>query len=158
MRKYLANSSSDPALKSYEPLFAKYFDLIVKKLGQTWQKYEDIGVVVWYNLTTFDITGSLAFGQDFSGVASGREHFWIAIANKRLRLGALSSRFRLFPMLSTVVQTLFGSLIDKLLHDSRRHQKYTMDLVQENGNPISITTRNCSFQDNRQLSQTGRAF
>lgn len=140
MRKYLASSFSDRTLKSQEPLIARCVDLFVEKLGEAGQKTEGTDIVVWYNLTTFDIIGSLAFGQDFGGVASGREHFWVAIVTKSLRLGALADCFRRFPMLSTVIQTLFASFIDKVLQDSRKHQKYTMDLVQKYGSPMLTTT------------------
>lgn len=130
MRKYLASAFSDRSLKAQEPLIAHSVDLFVKKLGEAGQGNRGTNMVMWYNLMTFDIIGSLAFGQDFGGVESGTEHFWVAIVSKSLRLGALADFFRRFPMLSTIVQTVFSSFIDKLMVENRKHQQYTMDLVQ----------------------------
>lgn len=130
MRKYLASAFSDRSLKAQEPLIAHSVDLFVKKLGEAGQGNRGTNMVMWYNLMTFDIIGSLAFGQDFGGVESGTEHFWVAIVSKSLRLGALADFFRRFPMLSTIVQTVFARFIDKLMVENRKHQQYTMDLVQ----------------------------
>ncbi|KXH53928.1 benzoate 4-monooxygenase cytochrome P450 [Colletotrichum salicis] len=77
------------------------------------------------------MVADLAFGKDFGGgVDSGKEHFWVSIVTKSLRMGALADCFRRFPALASIVQIVFSGLIDKLLKDSRTHQKYTMDLVQ----------------------------
>ncbi|THC90396.1 hypothetical protein EYZ11_010137 [Aspergillus tanneri] len=84
---------------------------------------------MWYNLTTFDIIGSLAFGQDFGGVESGSQHFWVSIVTKSLRLGALADCLRRFPAAGAVFQWLFSGSVNKLMEENRRHQNYTMDLV-----------------------------
>lgn len=88
-------------------------------------------MVMWYNLVTFDIIGSLAFGQDFGGLESGTEHFWVSIVSKSLRLGALLNCFRRFPAVATVFLWLFSGLIDNLLKENNRHGQYTMDMVQK---------------------------
>lgn len=130
MRKYLASAFSDRTLKAQEPLVAEIVDRFVQKLGAAGQAREGTDIVMWYNLTTFDIIGSLAFGQDFGGVESGTEHFWVSIVSKSLRLGAMADCFRRFPIPAMIGQKLFSGLIEKLLEDNRKHQKYTMDLVQ----------------------------
>ncbi|KAB8216381.1 benzoate 4-monooxygenase cytochrome P450 [Aspergillus novoparasiticus] len=130
MRKYLASAFSDRTLKSQEPLIAETVDRLIEKLGQAGQTKQGTDMVMWYNLTTFDIIGSLAFGQDFGGVESGTQHFWVSIVTKSLRLGALADCFRRFPALSVIVQTLFSGMINKLMEENRKHQKYTADLVQ----------------------------
>nr|POE75176.1 cytochrome p450 monooxygenase hmp1 [Quercus suber]POE94744.1 cytochrome p450 monooxygenase hmp1 [Quercus suber] len=131
MRKYLATSFSDRTLRSQEPLIAACVDRFVEKVGEAGQVEGGTDIVMWLNLTTFDIIGSLAFGQDFGGVSSGKQHFWVSIVTKSLRLGALADCFRRFPTMAAVVQKLGSSFIDKLMQDNRRHQKYTMDVVQK---------------------------
>jgi cytochrome P450 len=130
MRKYLSSAFSDRSLRAQEPLVAEAVDRFVDKIGQAGRAPQGTDLVMWYNLTTFDIIGSLAFGQDFGGVESGTQHFWVSIVTKSLRLGALADCFRRFPMLAAVFQKLFSRLIDKLMEDNRKHQKFTMDLVQ----------------------------
>ncbi|TDZ61724.1 Cytochrome P450 monooxygenase BOT4 [Colletotrichum trifolii] len=130
MRRYLSGAFSDRSLKSQEPLVAACVDELVGKLGEAGRGGGGANVVMWFNLVTFDIIGSLAFGDDFGGVEQGKEHFWVAIVTKSLRLGALADCFRRFPAVSVIVQTVFSGFIDKLMAESRTHQKYTMNLVQ----------------------------
>lgn len=130
MRRYLGTAFSDRSLKSQEPMVAECVDRLIEKIGTVDVGTRVTDMVMWFNLATFDIIGSLAFGKDFGGVDSGKEHFWVSIVTKSLRMGALADCFRRFPALAGIAQTVFSSLIDKLLKDSRTHQKYTMDLVQ----------------------------
>ncbi|KAK1450060.1 benzoate 4-monooxygenase cytochrome P450 [Colletotrichum melonis] len=130
MRRYLGTAFSDRFLKSQEPMVAECVDRLIEKIGMVDVGTQGTDMVMWFNLATFDIIGSLAFGKDFGGVDSGKEHFWISIVTKSLRMGALADCFRRFPALAGIAQTVFSGLIDKLLKDSRTHQKYTMDLVQ----------------------------
>lgn len=131
MRKYLASAFSDRSLNAQEPLIAESVDRFVEKIGEAGQGPRGTDLVIWYNLTTFDIIGSLAFGQDFGGIESGTEHFWVSIVTKSLRLGALADCFRRFPAAATVFQWLFSGLIGKLMEENRRHRRYTMELVQK---------------------------
>ncbi|KXH34685.1 benzoate 4-monooxygenase cytochrome P450 [Colletotrichum nymphaeae SA-01] len=130
MRRYLGTAFSDRSLKSQEPMVAECVDRLIEKIGMVDVGTQGTDMVMWFNLATFDIIGSLAFGKDFGGVESGMEHFWVSIVTKSLRMGALADCFRRFPALAGIAQTVFSGLIDKLLKDSRTHQKYTMDLVQ----------------------------
>ncbi len=69
MRKYLSNAFSDRSLKEQETLITETVDLFIDQLGKYGAKGVDM--VMWFNLTTFDIIGDLAFGEPFKGVASG---------------------------------------------------------------------------------------
>ncbi|EMD59105.1 hypothetical protein COCSADRAFT_176329 [Bipolaris sorokiniana ND90Pr] len=130
MRRYLSSAFSDRSLKSQEPLIAESVDRLVEKLEEAGHGAHGTNMVMWFNLVTFDIIGSLAFGKDFGGVEAGKEHFWVAIVTKSLRLGALADCFRRFPAVSVVVQKICSRFIEKLMTENRKHQKYTMDLVQ----------------------------
>jgi cytochrome P450 len=130
MRRYLSSAFSDRSLKSQEPLIAESVDRLVDKLEEAGRGTHGTNMVMWFNLVTFDIIGSLAFGKDFGGVEAGKEHFWVAIVTKSLRLGALADCFRRFPAISVAVQKICSRFIDKLMTENRKHQKYTMELVQ----------------------------
>ncbi|CBX99323.1 similar to cytochrome P450 monooxygenase [Plenodomus lingam JN3] len=130
MRRYLSSAFSDRSLKSQEPLIAECVDRLVNKLEEAGCGAHGTDLVMWFNLVTFDIIGSLAFGKDFGGVEAGKEHFWVAIVTKSLRLGALADCFRRFPAVSVVVQKRCSRFIEKLMTENRKHQKYTMDLMQ----------------------------
>ncbi|EUC39618.1 hypothetical protein COCMIDRAFT_10305 [Bipolaris oryzae ATCC 44560] len=130
MRRYLNSAFSDRSLKSQEPLIAECVDRLIEKLEEAGRGPHGTNMVMWFNLVTFDIIGSLAFGKDFGGVEAGKEHFWVAIVTKSLRLGALADCFRRFPVVSVVVQKICSRFIEKLMTENRKHQKYTMNLVQ----------------------------
>lgn len=71
MRKYLAHAFSDRSLKAQETLVAEVVDLLIKQLGVHATGEMGADMVMWFNLTTFDIIGSLAFGESFGGLESG---------------------------------------------------------------------------------------
>ncbi|KAK3044115.1 hypothetical protein LTS18_002142, partial [Coniosporium uncinatum] len=70
MRKYLSHAFSDRSLKAQEYLVSEVVDLFIAKLGERGTNAEGTNMVMWYNLCTFDIIGSLAFGESFEGVQS----------------------------------------------------------------------------------------
>ncbi|KAJ5674729.1 benzoate 4-monooxygenase cytochrome P450 [Penicillium maclennaniae] len=138
MRRYLASAFSDRSLKAQEPLIAAVVDEFIEQIGIKGK--DGLDLVLWFNLTTFDIIGSLAFGQDFGGVKSGTHHFWVSIVVKSLGLGALADCFKRFPWAAKCFLALFPGLLKKLAHDTRRHEAYTMDLVKKRiANPTGRT-------------------
>lgn len=71
MRKFLSHAFSEKSLKAQEPLISEVIDEFVMQLGATASTETGVDITKWYNLTTFDIIGSLAFGESFGGVKSG---------------------------------------------------------------------------------------
>lgn len=154
MRKYLSGAFSDRSLREQEYLIAEVVDQFIEMLDSGEGGGKELDLVNAFNLTTFDIIGSLAFGESFGGVASGletrlpslvygpfgliswyvgKEHFWVSIVISSLGKGALADCFKRFPWFSTAVQTLFSGFIKKLLEDTRKHEAYSMELVQRCG-------------------------
>ena len=71
MRRFLRDAFSDRSLREQESLISQHIDEFVDRIGEAGSSPEGIDIVMWFNLATFDIIGSLAFGQSFNGVASG---------------------------------------------------------------------------------------
>lgn len=78
MRKFLSHAFSEKSLKAQEPLISEVIDELVVQLGTRASNETGVDIANWYNLTTFDIIGSLAFGESFGGVKSGRDPLLIA--------------------------------------------------------------------------------
>ena len=78
MRKYLGGAFSDRSLREQEYLVAEVVDQFIEMLdnssGEEDGSGKELDLVNAFNLTTFDIIGSLAFGEPFGGVAFGL--FW----------------------------------------------------------------------------------
>lgn len=71
MRRYLRDAFSDRSLREQEHLISEIIDHFVDRIGVESDSQLAIDLVLWFNLMTFDIIGSLAFGQSFGGVDSG---------------------------------------------------------------------------------------
>ena len=71
MRKYLAHAFFNRSLKAQESLVTNVVDLFITQLDVHASGEKAADMVMWFNLTTFDIIGSLAFGESFGGVQSG---------------------------------------------------------------------------------------
>ena len=72
MRKDLSHAFSDRSLKEQEDLVGEVVDEFIEQLGANAAGEEGANMVLWFNLTTFDVIGSLAFGESFGGLKSGR--------------------------------------------------------------------------------------
>jgi hypothetical protein len=76
MRKTFSHGFSSTALSAQEDLVQGFVDLLIRQMKQNYlEKPGD--VVKWYNYTTFDTIGELAFGDPFRCLASGKTtNFW----------------------------------------------------------------------------------
>lgn len=72
MRRYLRDAFSDRSLREQEHLISEVIDRFVDRIGEESKSQSGLDIVLWFNLMTFDIIGSLAFGQSFGGVDSGK--------------------------------------------------------------------------------------
>lgn len=68
MRKYLSHAFSDRSLKEQEYLVSEVVDQFIDTIGTKGAPSgPGINLVTWFNLMTFDIITSLAFGEAFGG-------------------------------------------------------------------------------------------
>ncbi|KAK3687929.1 cytochrome P450 [Podospora appendiculata] len=131
MRKYLSHAFSDASIKKQEALIAENVDLLIRELGSVGLGSEGINIVKWFNLTTFDIIGSLAFGESFGGLSSQIFHFWIDLVTKALRQGALADTMSRFPFVAFLFRTLMPGTIRKFSEDTKTHENHTMALIEK---------------------------
>jgi cytochrome P450 len=78
-RKALSHAFSEKALRDQEPLLKVYIDLMIEKMKSVAASETPTDMVKWYNLTTFDILGDLAFGESFDGLKNNTLHSWVAM-------------------------------------------------------------------------------
>lgn len=71
-KKYVSAAFSDKALKSQEGLINEIVDRFIKQIGVHASGEQGANLVTWFSLVTFDIIGSLSFGESFGGVESGK--------------------------------------------------------------------------------------
>lgn len=72
MKSYLRDAFSDQYLREQEQLISDNIDQFITRIGEKGFSHDGIDIVMWFNLATFDIIGSLAFGESFGGISSGK--------------------------------------------------------------------------------------
>ncbi|KAF3483151.1 cytochrome P450 CYP3/CYP5/CYP6/CYP9 [Arthroderma uncinatum] len=83
-RRLLSHPMSDKALSAQQEIITGYVGQLIEELRQrsNEQKGDRKGVVDmvrWFNFTSFDILGDLAFGEPFGCLRSGVMHPWIEL-------------------------------------------------------------------------------
>ncbi|KAH2585829.1 hypothetical protein KXV99_003246 [Aspergillus fumigatus] len=103
MRRLLAHAFSDRALREQESLLHFYADLLVQKLHENLNHShsEVVDIARWYNFTTFDLIGDLAFGEP--------------LASLFIKLSVYLKVLWFFPILSPLTKLL----VPRYLHQRR---------------------------------------
>ncbi|OLN96686.1 Isotrichodermin C-15 hydroxylase 4 [Colletotrichum chlorophyti] len=99
MRRLQNPAFSDKALKAQESVITGYVKLLIHQLhGQA--SSSDSSVVdmnSWYNFTTFDIIGDLAFGEPFYCLRDAQWHWWLQAVFDIFQAGTYLRAARRFP-------------------------------------------------------------
>ena len=126
MRRLLNHAFSESALREQEPLVDTYFDTLIEKLSRRAHSMNDskVDLVQWYNFTTFDIIGDLAFAESFGALENEDYNFWIA----QIFQGIKSFRFfrvlRSYPLIGIPVSSIL-KLLPSIKRAQDKHRKYT---------------------------------
>lgn len=101
-RKLLAHAFSAKALEEQEPLIMGFVNLLIRRLGE---RAEDgpQNMVAWYNFTTFDLIGDLAFGEPFDCLAKGEYHSWVSAIFATIKFSVWMNNFRRLGLAPLVV-------------------------------------------------------
>ncbi|CAG8109311.1 unnamed protein product [Penicillium salamii] len=97
-RRLLSHAFSDSSLRGQESIISSYVDLLIKRLHENVNTGNNVlNMVAWYNFTTFDIIGDLAFGESFDCLKSSSYHQWISILFSSLKTGLYTNVARRLP-------------------------------------------------------------
>ncbi|KAJ1327425.1 aspirochlorine biosynthesis cytochrome P450 monooxygenase [Microdochium nivale] len=86
MRRVLAHAFSEKALRGQEDIIQHYTSLFINHMKAKAANAESFDIVLWYNFTTFDLIGDLAFGKPFGMLESGTYHPWVAMIFETLTM------------------------------------------------------------------------
>lgn len=123
LRRQIAHGFSDRSMREQQPLIAKYIDLLIHRL---YEKSSGgtaaVNIADWYNFTTFDVIGDLAFGEPFGCLDNSDYHPWVKSIFELGRVGTFfqaASHYRGF-------QRLILSMIPKSAKAKRQqHLDFT---------------------------------
>ncbi|KAI8622846.1 putative cytochrome P450 monooxygenase [Xylariaceae sp. FL1651] len=86
LRKLLSHAFSDKALREQESVINNYVMSLLKELRTRCS--ERVDMVQWYNFTTFDIIGHLAFAESFDCLSTSDYHPWVNMLFSTIRVFA----------------------------------------------------------------------
>ncbi|KAK4118830.1 cytochrome P450 [Parathielavia appendiculata] len=86
-RRILSHCFSAKSMQAQQPLITKHVDLLMQRLRERTTTTQDgdgkrkeavVDLAAWFNFTTFDIIGDLAFGEPFGCLEESRYHPWVS--------------------------------------------------------------------------------
>ena len=126
MRRLLAHAFSDKALREQLPLIQSYVDLLIQKLRETNGHPTDI--VSWYNFTTFDLVGDLAFGEPFDCLKDSDYKPWVSLIMESIKISALA--VAVIQIFGTKFRMLLPTILpESLLEKRKAHIALTKEKV-----------------------------
>lgn len=121
-RKSLSHAFSAKGLQAQEPILTGYVDKLVERLKGVAESQTPTDMVKWYNLTTFDLIGDLAFGEPFGGLDSSEYHHWVSTIFLAIKIIPV---FRLKDRYPLVAKVLFSVLPRRLLQARQQQREHT---------------------------------
>ncbi|CAG8266142.1 unnamed protein product [Penicillium salamii] len=140
LRRQLAHGFSEKAMRDQEPLIRGYVDLLLERLGGFCTPGDSVALSDWYNFTTFDIIGDLAFGESFGCLQGSDLDGWIKGIFDAGRLGILLQTLSFFPL---VKRALISMAPASMKEAHEKHMRLTQEkmmrrMEKEEGRPDLI--------------------
>ncbi|KAJ5410971.1 uncharacterized protein N7487_005330 [Penicillium crustosum] len=118
-RRSLSHGFSEGSLQRQEVIVKGYVDLLVQRLhGLAKSGSTIVDMTCWYNYTTFDIIGDLAFGESFGCLQNSQYHFWVSVIFSHFRTAAWANVLRRVP----AGNLLMKWIIPKEVQEQKKHQ------------------------------------
>ncbi|GAP85672.1 putative cytochrome P450 [Rosellinia necatrix] len=125
LRRQMSHGFSDRSMRAQEPIFREYVDLLIQRLAERAGTDEPLDMKAWFNFTTFDVIGNLAFGSDFGCLENASYHPWVE---------AITGNLKDTAMMRGIIQFISPTLVFKLFRlgifkGRKAHVNYTKDKV-----------------------------
>ena len=125
-RRLLAHAFSEKGLRDQESHIRHYIDLLMDRLAEKAKSGETTDMVVWYNMTVFDVIGDLAWGESFDCLENRELHEWIPAISGSVKFVTQSTIAR-----RRGLNFLTPYLVDKETQALRvRNYKYSQEKVE----------------------------
>lgn len=133
LRRQLAHGFSEKSMREQEPLIQVYIDLLIRRLHENCAAgAKALDLTAWYNWTTFDIIGDLAFGEPFGCLENSEYHPYVHLIFESARGGTIWQTLGFYPLLSK----LFWAVVPKsALSRYVRQTKLSMAKLQRRMEP-----------------------
>ncbi|RGP78900.1 cytochrome p450 [Fusarium longipes] len=119
-RRAVAHGFSNQSMIEQEPIIAGYVDQFIQALHEICENgTKPVDMAAWFNFTTFDIIGDLAFGEPFGCLASKKLHPWISIIFEGVENLVFLSCLSRYPWLYNLAMFLMPKSSTKKLEEHR---------------------------------------
>lgn len=140
LRRQIANGFSEKAMRDQEPLIRGYVDMLLKRLQEFCISGSPVVLSDWYNYTTFDIIGDLAFGEPFGCLQGSDLDGWIKGIFNAGRMGILLQTLSFYPLVKRAVIAMAPQSMKqgREKHKKLTRQKMMRRMEKEQGRPDLI--------------------
>ncbi|KAK1960907.1 cytochrome P450 [Colletotrichum sublineola] len=112
-RRILSHSFSARSMQEQQPLIIGYVNLLLERLHSI-AGQGPVNMVSWYNFTTFDVIGDLAFGQSFGCLEKSGYHPWVSLIFNNSKMRVMMNTARRFGPLASLLKKLVPrSVVEK---------------------------------------------
>ncbi|TLD08149.1 hypothetical protein PspLS_11983, partial [Pyricularia sp. CBS 133598] len=104
-RRILSHGFSAQTMVEQQPIISKYIDKLFEGLRKSSQDGTQlVELTSWFNWTTFDIIGDLAFGEPFGCLEDANYHPWVALLFDSVKFNVFGTELRNYGFLSNVAE------------------------------------------------------
>lgn len=112
-----------------ESIIKKYVDLLFQRLHENCAGgSKPLDMVAWYNWTTFDVIGDLAFGEPFGCLDNSDYHPWVKILFAGVKEGAFKFNIRRYPPIENLLMKFMPASIK---NKREQHMQLTREKVRK---------------------------
>ncbi|KAL8919920.1 MAG: hypothetical protein Q9172_004738 [Xanthocarpia lactea] len=127
MRRLLSHAFSDKALREQEPIIQVYVNNLMAGLRKVCKEHGGrADLAEWFNWTTFDVIGDLAFGEPFDCLKETTYHPWVAMLMNILKHTVMLSVTLRFPPMHKLASQVIPK---KVIQDHMDHRKMSREKV-----------------------------
>lgn len=120
LRRQLSHGFSERSMRAQEPLITQYVDLLIRRLHEKCGSgTKPVDMVSWYNFTTFDIIGDLAYGKPFGSLENSVYHPFIPLLLESAKMGTVMLSLSFYPLLKKIFLAMVPKSVVKAFQDHR---------------------------------------
>ncbi|KAL8634030.1 hypothetical protein Q9189_000276 [Teloschistes chrysophthalmus] len=128
MKRMLSPAFSQRSLLEQESIIGGVIDQFVRVIGEKAPpSSKGINMTKWYEMTSFDILGEMAFGESFHSLDTGKPHFWAEIIVDHLYFITVFDNLRRIGFLATI----FGWLVPSSTLTQNKQARYSRNMVEK---------------------------
>ena len=139
-RRVMSHGFSAQAMLDQQPIIKSYVDTLFQKLHQQADGVQPVNMVAWFNFTTFDVIGDLAFGEPFGCLDKSTYHPWIALLFEGIKNMAFAANMRRYPAISNILMRMMPKEVKAKMaqHQELSRQKVRKRLETKTDRPDFI--------------------